>query len=131
MYQVCLFKLFLISKFNEQLSLSSFSLGKLLSKEELHRRRRNCYKFPYTIELQKVHYQSNLADFYQHHYVNLMDRLKIDAIILDCNYSRLRYCLNLFADERIRRLRASFYEVQLPENERPMIMEFFLQIDGI
>jgi hypothetical protein len=60
-----------------------------------------------------------------------MDRLKIDAIILDCNYSRLRYCLNLFADERIRRLRASFYEVQLPENERPMIMEFFLQIDGI
>lgn len=57
-------------------------------------------------------------------------RFRINTPILDCNYIRLNRCLTLFADERIRRLQASFSEVQLPAHELSSAMEFFLQIDG-
>lgn len=100
-----------------------------LSDEEKHRRDPHCYPSPHAVQLTHLPYPSDLAIYYQHHYVDVMQRLQIDAAILDCNYLRLRHCLNLFADQRIRRLHVSPFEVQLPEHERPLAMEFFLQID--
>lgn len=101
-----------------------------LSAEERFRRQRNFYSFPCHIPLQEVHYRSDLAEYYQRCYVDLVTRLQIDPILLDCNYVRLRHCLDLFAEDRICRLQASFFQLQLREQERSLAMEFFLQIDG-
>jgi hypothetical protein len=102
----------------------------VLSDEEKRRRDPHHYESPHTVQLTNLPYPSDLAVYYQRHYVDLMQRLQIDAPILDCNYLRLRHCLKLFADQRIRCLRVSPFEVQLPEHELPLAMEFFLQIDG-
>jgi hypothetical protein len=104
--------------------------GLLLSEEELARRQPHRFQFPHLVTSNTQSYPSDLAIYYQRHYLDLMQRLQMDAAILDCNYIRLRYCLRLFADQRIRCLHVPPFDVQLPENEQPLAMEFFLQIDG-
>ena len=107
-----------------------FSLVKSLSQEQLARRRQDIYTFPCNILMHQMRYPSHILAQYQRDYADLMQRLRVDAAILDSNYPRLDHCLQLFGLERIRRFRSQHREVELLRDEYPLAIEFFLQIDG-
>jgi hypothetical protein len=70
-----------------------------------------------------------MCNYFKMNYQYLMARLNVGWTILDYNYTRLEYCLKLFADERIHRLQKTPYEVRLLDEEKSIAMEFFLQMD--
>ena len=66
-------------------------------------------------------------------YADLARRFHVDNAILDYNYERLRECINIVTQERIRH---GLYpantvgSVQLRIDEYALALEFYLQIDG-
>ncbi|CAF1403722.1 unnamed protein product [Adineta steineri] len=65
---------------------------------------------------------------------NLTDRFQIDNAILDYNYERLRTCVNIMTQERIRYGLLSVDTIGMRELrivEHALAMEFYLQIDDV
>lgn len=107
-----------------------------LSIEQRTRRQYNHYQANFTFNPRILHQQSFLKQKFQFFFESILEKLQVDACILDFNYTRLENILRLFADVRHRIFnhphRCSGTTIpswQLKEIEYPMLMEFFLQID--
>ena len=76
--------------------------------------------------------QPFLIYLYQQLYGDLVGRFQVDNAILDFNYERLRQCINVFTQERIRHGLLPPLTVgseQLRIDEYALALEFYLQID--
>ena len=100
------------------------------------RRRRNHHSFhpPFAVIDQSV--DSAVRPFfiyvYRQLYGDLARRFEVDDAILDYNYERLRECINIMTQERIRHGLLPVTTVgseQLRIDEYPLALEFYLQID--
>ena len=64
---------------------------------------------------------------------DLIQRLRIDSMIIDYNYTRLLKCMSILTEERLRYRfgNSSLISLeQLSMDEYPMALEFYLQFDG-
>ncbi|CAF1435936.1 unnamed protein product [Adineta steineri] len=105
-----------------------------LTNEQRRRRSHHPFHQPFTVTDESVHISVRpfFMKIYDKLYGDLTERFQIDNATLDYNYKRLRTCMNIMIQERIR------YGV-LPVNTLGMIelrivelalaMEFYLQID--
>lgn len=80
-------------------------------------------------------YDHSILSFFREKYrlffVDLLERMKVDFIILDYNYIRLNQYLNRLAHQHMRVFNVSFDEtLRLDEKEYPIALEFYLQFDG-
>ncbi|CAF4843350.1 unnamed protein product, partial [Rotaria magnacalcarata] len=61
-----------------------------------------------------------------------LEKFQVDLAILDYNYIRLHYVLQLFRTTRLQILsldKCSESDLLLHENELPQLLEFYLQMD--
>ena len=75
---------------------------------------------------------SFMKEKYDYFFGDLLERMHVDMRILDYNYVRLKNVLRLFGESRIRILNANRSTVSqwlVKEEEYPMLLEFYLQMD--
>jgi hypothetical protein len=78
----------------------------------------------------RINIPSLFWTLYDDLYVKLSDRLRVDMAILDYNYGRMLRCVQILAEERMRRFREKPHEVTLDITEYAIALEFYLQFDG-
>ena len=105
-----------------------------LTIEQRRRRDRHSFHQPFAVIDHTVDGAARpfLVCLYQVLYGDLARRFQVDNAILDYNYERLRQCLNIMSQERIRHgLLPSMIvgSEQLRIDEYPLALEFYLQID--
>ena len=106
-----------------------------LTSEQQRRRSHHTFHQPFTLIDQStdISVRPFFAYIYQQLYEDIGRRCHLDNAILDYNYERLRQCLNIMTQERIR---YGFYaetvvgSEQLRIDEYALAMEFYLQMDG-
>ena len=107
-----------------------------LTTEQRRRRDHHSFHQPFTLIDQSsgITVQPFFVHIYQHMYADLTRRFHVDNAIIDYNYERLRECINIVTQERIRH---GLYpanmvgSVQLRIDEYALALEFYLQIDGM
>lgn len=86
----------------------------------------------FTMSRESTNENSFIRQKYNHFFGSLVERLHVDTGILDYNYLRLKHVLQLFAESRIRILnapRSNISQWLLKEDEYPILLEFYLQMD--
>ncbi|CAF1378446.1 unnamed protein product [Rotaria sordida] len=103
-----------------------------LSRTELGRRQPGEYKCIFTMTDPSSSTSSLMYNHYKNYFLTIFDRFHVDMSILDHNYARLQYFLELFRKRRAqillanKRLEGTFY---LHDHELPQLLEFYLQMD--
>ena len=103
-------------------------LDRLLSVEERRCRLPGTFQRHFRLH-ENLHRQAFFPNIYQTMYGQLGQRLKVDEAILDHNYERLFKCINILAQERLRRFQTAWKDEQLPIEEYAVALEFYLQFD--
>lgn len=121
---------------NETLFLLANVPQHQLSIEQRTRRQSKHYRSHFTFNPAIHSQQSFLKQKYKLFFEPIMDKLQVDTCIVDFNYTRLESILRLFADIRHRIFNHphrstgnTIQQWQLKEEEYPMLMEFYLQMD--
>ena len=116
---------------NPRLLLGNVSTNKS-SPTEAARRQPGQFKSSFTI----TEYSTSVASFmikqYDMHFVPLLERLQVDSVILDHNYTRQENFLRLFRAARMRTLSSNSLagnKLYLNETEYAPLLEFYLQMD--
>ena len=105
---------------------------KLLSTEELVRRQPGLYPCPFQIINSNPTTSSFMINCYNTYFNSILSRFKMDLSILDHNYDRLNYFIELFCASRRRLLgtiKCAEDLVDLSDDEKPQLLEFYLQMD--
>ncbi|CAF1196813.1 unnamed protein product [Rotaria magnacalcarata] len=116
---------------NPHLLLANVPMDQL-SPEELARRETGKCKCSFIITDPDPPTTSYMVQHYHTMFGSVLPRFKIDLAILDHNYARLDNFLNLFRTARRRLINAKEYAqdlLQLEVNEKPQLLEFYLQMD--
>ncbi|CAF1237545.1 unnamed protein product [Rotaria sp. Silwood1] len=104
-----------------------------LSPTELVRRQHGQYKHAFDIRDPNASETSFMVQQYQIYYVSILERFNVDLPIVDHNYARLKYVLELFRKARMRTLSANNKRLEhtlyLKDSEMPLLLEFYLQMD--
>ena len=89
-------------------------------------------KSSFTITEHQTPATSFMVKQYAMYFVPLLERLQVDSVILDHNYTRLHYFLELFRTARMRALSSKTIasnELYLNEREFAPLSEFYVQMD--
>ncbi|CAF3202567.1 unnamed protein product [Rotaria socialis] len=116
---------------NSHLLLANVPMDQL-SSEELARRETGKCKCSFIITDPDPPTASYMVHHYHTMFGSVLQRFKIDLAILDHNYARLDNFLKLFRTARRRLINAKEYAqdlLQLEDNEKPQLLEFYLQMD--
>jgi len=106
-------------------------IAQRLNEIELARRRPNAFTASFDVINRDPTISSFLRDKYKFFYGDLMDRLKVDMVILDYNYTRLNMYMRKLIEERMCMFNLRPEEVKLlEEKEYPLLLEFYLQFDS-
>ena len=119
----------------DHLLLANISCSNL-TKEQRRRRTYHSFHQPFTLtdEGNDISVRSPFLEVYDDLYGDLTGRFHIDNAILSYNYERLRTCMNIMIQERIRYGLLASDTIGMKELrmvEYPLAMEFYLQLDGM
>ncbi|CAF2085893.1 unnamed protein product [Rotaria magnacalcarata] len=103
-----------------------------LSTDEQARRQLGKYRSEFSIRNTNASETSFMVKQYHTYYGSILEKFQVDLAILDYNYIRLHYVLQLFRTTRLQILsldKCSENDLLLHENELPQLLEFYLQMD--
>ncbi|CAF1358586.1 unnamed protein product [Adineta steineri] len=117
----------------DHLLLANISCSNL-TKEQRQRRTYHSFHQPFTLtdESNDISVRSHFMKIYDKLYGDLSERFQIDNAILDYNYERIRTCMNIMVQERIRYRSLAMDTIGMEELrivEHALAMEFYLQLD--
>ena len=106
-----------------------------LTNEQQRRRDYHSFHQPFTLidQSNDVTVRPFFVSIYHHMYEDLTQRFHVDNAILDYNYERLRQCIHIMTQERVRYgldPQNTMGREQLRIDEYALALEFYLQIDG-
>ena len=121
---------------NDHLDMSNLLLANVssrsLSSQQLACRQVNMYPCSFKIRPHSTSAISMMVKQYDKYFRSIATRLHVDLSILDYNYIRLEHFLYLFGEVRKRILprdKCLPNQLILNDNEYPLLLEFYLQID--